>query len=605
MTSHLGDHLEDHLEPSRDDNLYYHEEEEAPGYQAYTSQADYPAKPTYSGSGSSQRRFDDYNTSLEKKEGDIEFTEVVDESEHYSQKWSTYTDEYNPDGLRVATDEECMTLRKIAAPISAMTYMLSLVEFAERGSYYGLTNVISNFVQFPLPPGGNGWGATPKDSQSTAGALNQGLQVATALTLVLQFLSYLTPLLGAYLADSKYGRFPTIWAGTIVCGVGHVIIVISGIPGVLEHQKASLGVFIAGLIIFAFGTGLFKPNLLPLLLEQYREDDNWVKKLKSGEEVVIDKESTLQRMTLVYYWSINVGGFLGLGTAYAEKRIGYWLAFLVPTILYFFLPFFLFIIRNRVYKAPSSEDSIIAGFVGVMWQWLFRKPSTYSEKFVADVWTTLKATRFFLFFPIYFINDNGIGALSNSQGSSMITNGVPNDLLNNFNPITIIVAVPIVNYILYPLLRRYRINFRASFRIFLGFMLAAFSPMIGAILQWRIYETSPCGYYATDCDKGVAPITIWWQVFPYFCTALSEIFAVTTSYELAYSLAPAHLRSIVLALLLFMSAFSTAIQTGITPALVDPHLIWPFVGISVAGAAFAIAFLCCYWRLGKGQEVSV
>lgn len=585
MTSHLGDHLEDHLEPSREDGLYYREE-------------------ALNASHSPDHSLD----KLEKDNNDIDFKEVDSESilsQGYSEKWATYTDEHNPEGLRIASDEDRQTLRRISAPITLMSYMLSLVEFAERGSYYGLTNVISNFIQFPLPKGGNGWGATPKGSQLTAGALDQGLQAAMGLTLVLQFLSYITPLLGAWLADSKYGRFKTIWAGTIVCGIGHVIIVIAGIPGVIEHQKAALGVFIVGLMIFAFGTGLFKPNLLPMLLEQYREDNDWVKKLPSGELVVIDRESTLQRMTLVYYWSINVGAFLGLGTSYAEKRIGFWLAFLVPTILYFFLPLFLWIIRKNVYQAPISEDSLIAGFVGVVWQKIFRRESTYSDKFQSDVWSTLKACRFFLFFPIYFINDGGIGALSNSQGSSMITNGVPNDLLNNFNPLTIIVAVPIINYGLYPLLRRFKIPFRASFRIFLGFMLAAFSPMIGAILQWRIYETSPCGYYATECEAGVAPITIWWQVFPYVLTALSEIFAMTTSYELAYGLAPAHMKSLVMALLLFMSAFSSAIQSGLSPALVDPHLIWPFVGIAAAGGAFAFAFLFFYWNLGKGQKLSV
>ncbi|KAG5357488.1 Peptide transporter PTR2 [Yarrowia sp. C11] len=533
-----------------------------------------------------------------------EFEEIYMEHEHYSHTWANYTDEWNPNGLRMVTDDDA-ALRRISAPVPKITYVLALVEFAERGSYYGLTNVISNFVQFPLPKGGNGWGATPKNSQLTAGALDQGLMVATALTLVLNFLSYLTPLLGAYLADARYGRYPTIWAGTIVCGIGHVIIVIAGVPGVIEAQKASLGLFIAGLIIFAFGTGLFKPNLLPLVMEQYREDDDWVKTLPSGEQVVITRETTLQRMTLVYYWAVNVGGFLGLGTAYAEKRIGYWLAFLVPTILYFFLPALLYIIRNMVYKVPSSKNSIIAGFCGVIYQYIFRKKSTYPPKFVHDVWATLKATMFFLFYPVYFINDNGIGALSNSQGASMITNGVPNDLINNFNPLTIIVCVPIVNYGLYPLLRKLRWNFRASFRIFLGFMFAAFSPMIGAILQWQIYETSPCGYYATDCEAGVAPITIWWQVFPYFCTALSEIFAITTSYELAYHLAPYKLRSIVLALLLFMSAISTAIQTGITPALKDPYLIWPFVGICCAGVVFAIAFIIIYWKLGKGMSVKL
>lgn len=541
--------------------------------------------------------------SIKEKQEDIveHVVETGSIVEHYSE-WATYTDEHNPEGLRIATDSDS-NLRHIAGPVRPMTYLLSVVEFAERGSYYGLVNVISNYVQFPFPEGGNGWGATPKGSQLTAGALGQGLQIATVITLVLQFLSYVAPLWGAWLADARYGRFNTIWGGTIVCGVGHIVIVVAGIPGVIEHTKASFGIFLVGLFVFAIGTGLFKPNILPLLLDQYRDTSNWVKKLPSGEEVVIDRDATLQRMTLVYYWSINIGAFLGIGTAYAEKRVGFWLAFLVPTFLYFLLPALLWYIRNDVYKVPPSRNSVLSGFYGVMYERLFKKPSTYSEEFVFDVNSTLKACRFFLFFPMYWINDEGIGALFNSQGASMLTNGVPNDLLNNFNPLTIIVVIPLVDYGLYPLLRRFKINFRASFRMFLGFMLAAASSGAGALIQWRVYETSPCGYYATECAKGVSHITIWWQVVPYFLAAVSEVFAVITSYELAYSLAPAGLESVVMSLLLSMCAISTAIKTGITPALRDPDLIWPFVGIACGGVVFAVAFIICFWRLGKDQIV--
>ena len=32
--------------------------------------------------------------------------------------------------------------------------------------------------------------------------------------------------------------------------------------------------------------------------------------------------------------------------------------------------------------------------------------------------------------------------------------------------------------------------------------------IISAILQWQVYETSPCGYHATECavGSGVSPI---------------------------------------------------------------------------------------------------
>ncbi len=62
----------------------------------------------------------------------------------------------------------------------------------------------------------------------------------------------------------------------------------------------------------------------------------------------------------------------------------------------------------------------------------------------------------FLFFPFYYLNDGGIGNIETSQGSSMTTNGTPNDLLNNFNPLTIIVAIPIISYGLYPSMRQHK-----------------------------------------------------------------------------------------------------------------------------------------------------
>lgn len=93
----------------------------------------------------------------------------------------------------------------------------------------------------------------------------------------------------------------------------------------------------------------------------------------------------------------------------------------------------------------------------------------------------------------------------------MTTNGAPNDLLNNFNPLCIIVTIPLLSYVIYPMLRKYNIPFGRVSRITFGFVLATISGMIGAIVQWRIYKTSPCGYQATKCaeEKGiVSPISV-------------------------------------------------------------------------------------------------
>ena len=104
-----------------------------------------------------------------------------------------HANSYQLDNLpteNTATDEELHTLRRVAGKIPATAYVLCAVEFAERGSFYGVKQVFSNFVNRPLPVGGNGAGAPPRGTQQTAGALGKGTVVAAAVTSSFGFLVY-------------------------------------------------------------------------------------------------------------------------------------------------------------------------------------------------------------------------------------------------------------------------------------------------------------------------------------------------------------------------------------------------------------------------------
>jgi hypothetical protein len=76
------------------------------------------------------------------------------------------------DELPLPTEEEKATLLRVAAPVPWLTFVLCFVEMAERASYYGVSTVFNNFMEFPLPKGGSGSGAVAKDDPNgTAGAL--------------------------------------------------------------------------------------------------------------------------------------------------------------------------------------------------------------------------------------------------------------------------------------------------------------------------------------------------------------------------------------------------------------------------------------------------
>jgi POT family proton-dependent oligopeptide transporter len=76
--------------------------------------------------------------------------------------------------------------------------------------------------------------------------------------------------------------------------------------------------------------------------------------------------------------------------------------------------------------------------------------------------------------------------------------GIPNDLMQNFDPISIIVFLPILDR-LYPLLHKRRIRFPPINRIVAGFWVAALAMVYAAVIQYYIYKAGPC-YMAPLCE---------------------------------------------------------------------------------------------------------
>lgn len=191
------------------------------------------------------------NTLAGKIVTDITVFPDADSSTPDIEKSGAVREAYN--GLVLPTEEEKSTLRRVAGKMPATCYYLCAVEFAERASYYGCFQVYKNFIRAPLPPDGNGTGATAPGSQYTAGALGKGPVVATAMTEAFKFLAYALPILFGWLADTKYGRFKMICWGVAVCGVAHVIMIIAALPPVLKSDRA-IGPFALSLYMLAIGS---------------------------------------------------------------------------------------------------------------------------------------------------------------------------------------------------------------------------------------------------------------------------------------------------------------------------------------------------------------
>jgi POT family proton-dependent oligopeptide transporter len=525
-------------------------------------------------------------------------------------------------GLVFPTEEEIATLRRVSDTIPWNAYLIGIVELAERFSFYGSSVVFTNFIQQPLPKGSH-TGAGFAHGQS--GALGLGQRASTGLTTFYQFWCYVTPLLGAYIADTYLGRFNTICVAVVVALIGHIILIVSAVPGVIEHPNGAVACFAIALIVTGLGTGLFKSNISPLVAEQYKRKKLFIE-VRHGERVIVDPVLTISRVYMYFYLLINIGALVGqIAMTYSEKYVGFYLAYTLPTVIFLLCPIILFIGRNRYSRSPPTGS--ILPTCWRLWtfaargRWSLNPVTTYRNMTAPDFWENakpskqankpawmnfddewvdqvargLKACAIFLWFPIYWLTYNQLNNNLTSQAATMTTNGLPNDVLSNLDPFALIIFIPICDLVFYPFLRRIGINFSPLKKIAWGFFTGTAAMIWAAVLQHYIYKTNPCHYQASTCEDGdgnplVSPLNVWIQTGSYVLVAFSEIFASITGLEYAFTKAPHNMRSLVMSVFLFTSALSAALGEAFVSLSADPLLVWNYgvMGVlaGIAGTIF-------------------
>ncbi|EKJ76621.1 hypothetical protein HYE68_004483 [Fusarium pseudograminearum] len=524
------------------------------------------------------------------------------------------------------TPEEMQSLRRIANKIPMKLFSIAFIELCERFSYYGCTVVFTNFIQQPLPPG-----STTGADDEQPGALGMGQRASTGITTFNQFWQYLMPLLGAYLADQYWGRYKTISYALVVDIIGHLILIVSAVPGVIQSDGA-LGAMIVAIIVIGFGTGGFKPNVNPLIVEQLGEQYMHVKTLKSGERVIIDPAVTIERVYMWFYWAINIGALVGQVTmVFAEKYVGFWLSYTLPTFMLCICPIILFFNRKNYERRPPGGSvlgpAMKTFFLAQKGRWSINPFQTWKNMHTGDFWENVKPSRFshenrpkwmtfddawvdelrrgfnacavFCWYPIFWLCYNQINNNLISQAALMQRHGVPNDILSNLNPFALLIFIPLNDRLIYPALRKAGIRFTPIKKITAGFFTGAAAMIWAAVVQHYIYQKSECGMRASGEDCPVVEINVWAQTGAYVLIALSEVFASITSLEYAFSKAPKNMRSMVQAVALFMTAFSAALGQALVGLAADPLLVWNYGVVAI----LAVIAGTCFWFQFKDLDI--
>jgi len=237
-------------------------------------------------------------------------------------------------------------------------------------------------------------------------------------------------------------------------------------------------------------------------------------------------------------------------------------------------------IANRSLDAPKPSRRAAQGIT---------TPVPWDDKFVDEVKQTLNACKLFAFYPVIWICFSQLSSNLVSQAGQMKRGDVPNDFMRSLETVTILLFLPIIDRVIFPVLRRHGIILRPIKRITIGFASIGLGVAYAAIVQHLIYNAGPCYDKPLACpaakqDGKILPndVHIAVQTPLYVFFGLASLFINTTGPEYAYTHSPPGLKSFVQSLYLLTVAVGSAIALSLVPVTGDPDVLWMYTGVAVA-----------------------
>ncbi|KAK2856744.1 hypothetical protein Q5P01_005479 [Channa striata] len=384
--------------------------------------------------------------------------------------------------------KQCATV--FGYPVSI--FFIVINEFCERFSYYGMRAVLVLYFKYFLK-----WDEN----------------FATTIYHTFVALCYLTPILGAIVADSWLGKFKTIVYLSIVYAVGQVVMAVSAInditdanqDGTPDNMTFHVALSMVGLLLIALGTGGIKPCVAAFGGDQFRDD----------------QEKQRGTFFSIFYLSINAGSLLStvITPILRAKECGihtqqscYPLAFGVPAAL-MVVALIVFIVGSGMYNKTAPQGNIMVkvcrciGFA-VMNRfnhrasqypkrdhWMDWADEKYDKLLIAQVKMVLKVLFLYIPLPMFWALFDQQGSRWTLQATTMDGDFgvlvIQPDQMQTVNPILILLLVPIMDSLVYPLVSKCQLNFTPLRRMTVGMFFAALAFVAAALVQIQIDQTLP------------------------------------------------------------------------------------------------------------------
>jgi len=385
-------------------------------------------------------------------------------------------------------------------------------ELAERFSFYGMKGILVVFMTKYLH--------ILTDNPNLA-AMNK----AAAIEQYHDFTSwvYLTPILGALLADTLLGKYRTIISLSLVYCLGHLALAFMGTGGLTPEAW-----MMTGLALISLGSGGIKPCVSAHVGDQFGKSNSFL----------------LTKIFGWFYISINVGAFIStMLTPWLLEWYGPHWAFGVPGVLMAIATFVFWMGRNKfIHIQPKGTEFIQETFSREGLRAMAKLAIIFS--FVAVFWALFDQTGSSWVLQAEDLNRYWLGV-----------HWLPSQI-QAINPIMIVILVPIFSFGIYPQLNKlFPLTSLRKVSIGLFVMVIGFA-MVSVIQQW--------------VDQGHEP-SIGWQILAYAILTSSEVMVSITCLEFAYTQAPRTMKSVIMALFLMSVSLGNFFTAGVNSFIQVPN----------------------------------
>jgi POT family proton-dependent oligopeptide transporter len=456
-------------------------------------------------------------------------------------------------------------------------------EAAERFSFYGMRSILVTFLvaQFYNPTNNPALKVTAEAH-------------ANASTHFFVTLAYALPFVGGIVADWFTGKYKIILYISLVYCLGHLFL------AVFDNNLTG---FTAGLVFVAIGAGGIKSCV----------------SANVGDQFDASNQDLLSKVYGWFYFSINAGSVLStVLIPWVYEVYGPKWAFGIPGILMALATIIFFSGRKMYVRVPPSginkDNFVFISFYALTHlgkrkageHWLDVAKEKHNPERVDGVKAVYRVIAVFFFaFAFWAVWDQNLSewviqaAKMNREvnlGFTKITM-LPGQV-QTFNPIFLLVFIPMFNYWIYPFFDRIGLKTTPLRRIGAGLVLTALSFVIIALIQANI-------------DAGGTP-SIWWQVFAYVVLSAAEVLVSITGLEYAYTHAPKSMKSTMTAIWLLVvsigNLFTGAVNDNIANhGFLAPYLsnttnyYWFFVGLVTV---FTVGFMFISPRLKEHNYIT-